>query len=160
MEAWRASVHGVAESDTTELNWTCVFQCRALCLSHPVLPLLCPQSIVYIGSVYFQCSQFIRPSLPFPDCVHKSVLYCVSASALQIGSSVLFFLGPIYMHWYTIFVFLLWLSSFCIIGPRFIHISSADSNSFPLMAQFLKKISSWFVAVPRLNLSIVSRLVS
>ena len=41
-------------------------------------------------------SQFIP--LSFPCCVHKSALYvCVSGPALQIGSSVPFFLDYTYM---------------------------------------------------------------
>ena len=43
------------------------------------------------GTVCFQAALSIRPTLSFPDCVHKSVLHvCISIAVLQIGSSVPF----------------------------------------------------------------------
>ena len=89
-------------------TWQCICFSAALSVC-PALSFLCcvHRSVVYIGNVYFSTLS-VHHTLSFPDCVHKSVLYvCVSVSALQIGSSVLFFLGPLYMHWYTVFVFLL-----------------------------------------------------
>ena len=81
--------------------------------------------------------------------VRKSVL-CVSTAALQIGSSVPSFQIPyIYMCvcvcvcvcvyvcvciniLYLFFSF--WLTSFCIIDSRFIHLIKTDSNAFLIMA--------------------------
>ena len=63
-EAWRAAVHGVTESDTTErLNGRYMFPCFSLHLT--------------------------RPRLPTPHCrVPRAVLsVCVSTAVLQIGSS-------------------------------------------------------------------------
>ena len=44
------------------------------------------------GKVYFHASLSIRPSLSFPYCVCKCILYaCISIAALQLGSSGRFF---------------------------------------------------------------------
>ena len=44
------------------------------------------------GNIYFSTTLSICPTLTFPLCVHKSILYfCVSIPAQQIGSSVQFF---------------------------------------------------------------------
>ena len=50
-------------------------------------------------------SRFIPPS-PSPPCPQSILYICVSIPVLQIGSSVLFFLGSMYMRSYMMFVFL------------------------------------------------------
>ena len=79
-----------------------ICQCYLLNLSDSLLPLLCPQ----VSS--------------------KSV----SIPSLQIGSSVPFFYIPyICLNiWHLCFFF--WLTSLCITGCRFIHLTTTVSNSF------------------------------
>ena len=66
-------------------------------VSHCNFPLA---SYLTHGNVCLSATVSMRPTLSFPDCVHKSAVYvCISASALQIGSSVPF----------------LWITYICII---------------------------------------------
>ena len=74
-----------------------IFQCYFLNLSHPLLPLLCPQSVLYVS---------------------------VSTPALQRDSSVSQINFPrchMYLCYYMIFAFL-FQTSFCITGSRFIYL--------------------------------------
>ena len=83
--------------------------------------------------ICFNATLSICPTLFFPHCVHKSVLYvCASIAALQIGTSVSFFYIPYVCVniWYLLFSF--WLTSLCITGSRFIHLTRTHSNSFLL----------------------------
>ena len=49
-------------------------------------------STVHMVMYIFQCTFSDHPTLSFPHCVHKSILYiCISSPALQTGSSVPFF---------------------------------------------------------------------
>ena len=61
-------------------------------------------TIEYIHRCYFS----ISPTLSFPPCVHKSVIYiCISISFLQIGSSIPFYRFHICVLIYNIcFLFL------------------------------------------------------
>ena len=52
------------------------------------LVIYCMHSTVFMS---IPVSQFIPTSLPFPFDVHMFALYVSSISALQIGSSILFF---------------------------------------------------------------------
>ena len=97
-----------------------MFQCYFLTSSHPLLPLLCPQA----------CS-----------------LCLCHCSGLQIGSSVPFIYIYIYIYIcacvcvyiciniQNLFFFSFWLTSFCIIGSRFTHLTRTDSNLFLFMAE-------------------------
>ena len=59
------------------------------------------------SNVYVSVTLLIHPTLSFPYCVHKSVLYvCVSILTLHIGSSVPFSRFSLYIHTHTVFVFL------------------------------------------------------
>ena len=78
--------------------------------------------------IYFSATFSIRPTLSFPQSIHKSVLYIrVSIPAQQIGSSVPFPWIP-YMCFNILYLFFsFWLISLCITGCRFIHLTGADS---------------------------------
>ena len=77
-------------------------------------------------------SQFVS----FPHCVHKFILYvCVSTPALEIGSSIPFFWIPYIFANMQYLFFSFKLTSFCIIGCRFIHLTLTDSNSFCFMTE-------------------------
>ena len=82
-----------------------MLQCWSLHSSHSLLPLLCSQVCLSVLCV------------------------CVSTAALQIGSSVPFFLTPYICVnlWYLFFSF--WLTSLCITGSRFIHFTESKSRS-------------------------------
>ena len=71
-----------------------ICQCYFLNSSHPLLPLLCPQSILYV---------------------------CIFIPALQIGSLVPLSKFHIYVSIYNIFLF---LTSLCMTDSRFIHITT------------------------------------
>ena len=79
------------------------------------------------------------PTLSFPHCVLKPVLYvCISIAILQVASSVLlesiiFLDFHIYALMYDM-SFSFWLHSF-LIGFRFIHLIRTDSSAFLLMAK-------------------------
>ena len=86
-----------------------MFQCYPLNSSHTLLSPLCPQI----------CSLCL--------CFH-----CCPAN--KFISTI--FLDSIYMHEYTTFVFVfVLLTSLCITGSRFIHLSLNDSNSFLFVAE-------------------------
>ena len=80
-------------------------------------------------------SSSVPPSPPLLQCVHKSVLYvCIYISALKIGSSVPSFWIP--YKWVYIYIYIyFWLTSFCIIGSRFIHLIITDTNVFLFMTE-------------------------
>ena len=83
----------------------------------------------------FQCfslksSHSLLPPLCLKVCSLCLCLLCFPA--IRIISTI--FLDSIYMHLYTIFVFL-WLISLCIIGSRFIHLIRNDSNAFLFIAE-------------------------
>ena len=74
------------------------------------------------------------PALSLPHCAHKSILYiCISIPSLQIDSSVSFF----YIPYICIIIqcLLFWLTSLCITGSRFIHLTTTDTNLFLLMTE-------------------------
>ena len=58
------------------------------------------QGLLYMEVyIYINATLPFCPTLSFPHCIHKSILYVfISIPALQIDSSVPFFLGSIYMH--------------------------------------------------------------
>ena len=81
--------------------------------------------------IYFKATLTICPTFTSPRCVHKSIIHIgISIPALQMGSTVPFFLiSYICINiWYSFFPF--WLTSPCGAGSRFIYFSSTDSNSF------------------------------
>ena len=69
--------------------------------------------------------------LPFPLLCPKSVLYvCISIPALQIGPSVPFFqIPPVCVNIQNLFLSFR-LTSLCITGSRFLHLTRTDSNAF------------------------------
>ena len=78
----------------------------------------------------------IRPTLPFPHCVHMSVLYvCISIPALQIGSSVPFFQIPHICINIQYLFFSFWLTSLCMTDSRAIHIATNDAISSLFVAE-------------------------
>ena len=83
---------------------TCVSQGCSLNSSHPLLPPLCPQA----------CSLCLR-------------LYSCPANRF---TSTIFLNSYIYALIHNIFP---WLTSLCITGSRFIHLTRTDSNSFLFM---------------------------
>ena len=86
--------------------------------------------------VCFNATLSIRPTLFFPHCVHKSVLYiCISITVLQIGSSLPFFLIPHVCVNIQYLSFSFWLTLLCIIGSRFIHLIRTESNVFLFKAE-------------------------
>ena len=75
------------------------------------LPVLCccfPLANYFtFGSVYMSMLLSLRPSYSLPPHVLKSIFYVyLFIPALQLGSSVPFFLESIYMHQHMVFVFL------------------------------------------------------
>ena len=69
------------------------------------------------------CATFLTlPSLIFPHCVHKSILYHVY--------QYLFSRFHIYALIYNTCFFSFWLNSLCIRDSRFIHFTTADSDLF------------------------------
>ena len=78
----------------------------------------------------------ICPTLSFPYCVHKSILYiCVSNSCPTNKLICTIFLDSIHIINMQYSFFSFWFASLCIRGSRFIHLSSADSHLFILMAE-------------------------
>ena len=98
--AWQATVRRVAKSRTW-LKW----------LSTQASFLPCTY-----GNLYVSALLSIRPTLSFPHCVYESA----AIAALQIGSSVPFFYIPYICVKIQYLFFSFWLTSFCIIGSRFI----------------------------------------
>ena len=94
------------------------------------------RSVLHLVMDMFLCSFLIHPTLSFPHCAHKSVLYdCVSTAALQIGSSV----PPSFQIPYTCvnvgyLFFSFRLTSLCSKGSKFIHLIRTESNAFLFMA--------------------------
>ena len=88
----------------TSLHMTVyICQCYPLNSFHPFLPPLCPKSVLYV---------------------------CISIPALQIGSSVpLFYILYICVNIRNLF-FSFWLTSLCVTGSGFIHLTGTDSYHF------------------------------
>ena len=85
--------------------------------------------------MYFNAALPVRPTLSFPYCVHKSVLYvCVSVTALQIGSSA----PSLYIPYICVNIQYLFslTTSLCIIGSTFFHHIRSNSNAFLFMAYY------------------------
>ena len=81
--------------------------------------------------ICFSATLSVHPTLSFPCCVCKSVLYvCISIAALQIDSSILFFYIPYICINIQCLFFSFWLTSLCMIGSRFIHLIRTDSSVF------------------------------
>ena len=82
--------------------------------------------------VYVSATFAGHPTLSFPPCAHKSVLY-ISIPSLQMGSSIPFFWIP-YMCINILYLFFsFWLkTALCITGSRFIHLTKTDSHLFLL----------------------------
>ena len=87
--------------------WYCKFPCYSLLTSHPLPPPPTPAPC----QVCFLCL--------FLHCGPENKFICT------------IFLDSIYMCQYTIFI-LLFLSSLCVIGSRFVHLIRNDSNVFLL----------------------------
>ena len=89
--------------------------------------------ILHMAVYMFPCTFSIHPTLSFlpPQCVHKSVLYvCISIAVLQIGSSLQSFYIPYICVNIQYLFFSFGLTSLCIVGSRFIHLITTDSNAF------------------------------
>ena len=87
----------------------------------------------------------IRPTLSFPHCVHRFVLYiCVSVPSLQIASSVLFFicfyLGSTLCELKTCF-----LQACSIPWRHFRENGSVVANEQLLLAEFLPRGAGWML---------------
>ena len=81
--------------------------------------------------MYVDAAFSIRPTLHFPHCVQKSILHiCNSTPFLQIDSLIPFFKIPYICQYIMVFFFSFWLTSLCITGSRFIHLTRTDSNPF------------------------------
>ena len=96
---------------------------------------------MYLGAAFSIC-----PTLSFPHCAHKSILYIwISIPSLQIGSSVPFFWIPCICVniWYLFFSF--WLASLSITGSRFIHLNRTNSNSFFFMVSNIPLYHTFFI---------------
>ena len=112
-EAWHAAFMGsqrVRHDWATELNWT---EC-----------------------IYVIATLSIHPTLLFPLCVHKSILYiCISIPAIKRSSSVSFFPDSKYKCidiWYLFFS--LWVTLLDMTDYGFIHITTNDPISLLFMA--------------------------
>ena len=82
------------------------------------------------------------PTFPSPHCMHKSLLYvCISISALQIGSSVLFFQIP-YIYIYTL------IYNVCFSLSDFLH--SVWQTLGPATTQQMTQFHSfwWLSSIP------------
>ena len=75
--------------------------CSSLSLLYPLLPPLCPVSVLYVS---------------------------LSIAVLQIGSSLQSFYIPYVCVNIQYLFFSFWLTSLCIIGSRFIHLIKTNSN--------------------------------
>ena len=76
---------------------------------------------------YSQRSPPSAPRRPLPVLfIHSLRPLLHSCPANRVTWTI--FLDSMYMHYYTIFVFLL-LTSLCMTDPRFIHLGSADASS-------------------------------
>ena len=73
----------------------------------------------------------VHPMVSFPCCVHKSVFYIwlYSFSANRFITTIFFNIPYFWVNIQYLF-FCFWLTSFCVIGSRFIHVTTTDSNSF------------------------------
>ena len=92
-------------------------------------------SILHMVICMFPYYLSIHPTLYFPHCVHKSVLYvCVSTAALQTVSSIHLSIFHIYLLIFNL-LFSSWLTSLCITGSRFIYHTRIASNLFLFMAE-------------------------
>ena len=92
--------------------------------------------------VSVRLSPFISPS-PSPLCsqVHSLHLYLYSYPANRFISTIS--LDPIYMHQYTMFVFL-FLTSSCVTGSRFIHLKiTLEYNNLYIYHMMVWKSSRW-----------------
>ena len=89
--------------------------------------------IIYIFQCYSLQSSHPRPLPQSPkDCSIHLCLFC----CLLYRVNITIFLNSIYMcvnilYWHFSF----WLTSLCIIGSSYIHLSRSDSNAFFLMAE-------------------------
>ena len=117
---------------------------HTISLGHPSAPapsILYPVSnldwrfISYMIVYMFQCHSPKSPHpLPLPqspkDCSIHLCLFC----CLTYRVIITIFLNSIYMH-ILYWCFSFWLTSLCIIGSSFIHLTRTDSNVFFLMAE-------------------------
>ena len=82
--------------------------------------------------ICFNATLPICPTLSFPHCAHRSVLYaCVYIAALKIVSSV----PSVPYICINIQYLFFWLTSLHTIGSRFIYFIRMDSNVFLFMAE-------------------------
>ena len=93
-------------------------------------------STLHMVVFMLQSTLSICPTLSFPHCVHKSILYvCISTAAPQIHSSVPFFQIPYICTNIEYLLFSFWLTSLCITSFKFIHLTRTHSSLFLFMTE-------------------------
>ena len=122
------------------LNPPCHLPAHPIPLGHPSAPALSTlsgasnldwQSVSHMIIYMFQCYS-LKSS--YPCLLPQSPIYLCLFCCLIYRVIITIFLNSIYMHQYTVLVFF-FLTSLCIIGFSFIHLTRTDSNVFFLMAE-------------------------